>query len=531
MVYAPYYVPVHEWEPLTAHPAAAACFAGWRFCKPLTLTNPIDADRDVEPVEVDVEFRADQIADPGRQVRVAEVADDGSVREIPSQTHGDTAEDDLRRTRLFFLAAFAPGQTRSYLIVYGNPEAAPPAYETDLQVTGEAWALDIENRYYRIELARSMGHLKSIAFQEGGTTLGKPNPVPYRGHGVESSIHHNPDWSDEHTGRYRMTSWTAPPNYEVVRGPVCVRTRRWGHPILALGPGVGRAHRVVASVTYTFWSGLPYVIMESRLDVLEDVRFSDCRNDEWVGIGRDLTGAAWGLRDGTIGFGAKSWSREDAAWLSVFSETTGEAFASIRLHYECSHADWHEPATVAINDHWGGLWVRYPLRNALMRAGDFVHEKNAYLLHRYEPPADSGFGMLSGQRRRLLQPPTQAEAPVPARKPRTEANVRDALRTCYDTEVYIRGTPFHPWRLSYVDLGWVRRIEVDGDTVRIDLALPYAGREVSFGWFAEHIEAQIRERTEGVGSVHVELVREPPWGPAQMTAKGRRATGLDEEGA
>ena len=533
MDYAPYYLSVQVWEPLARHQAAAVSFPDWKYCKPLLLTNSLATDR-TEPIEVDVEFRADQITDPAREVRVVAVAADGSVAEIPSQTHGDIAEDDLRRTRLFFLATLAPKQTLTYLIVYGNPEAAAPAYETDLQVTGDAWALDIDNQYYRIELAESMGHLKSIVFKEGHTTLGrgkrKGNSATYKGHGVESSIHHNPDWSDEHTGRYRMTSWTAPPNYEVVRGPLCVRTRRWGHPILALGPGVGRSRKVVASVTYTFWSQLPYFVMESRLDVLEDVRFRDCRNDEWVGIGRELTGAAWGMKDGTIGFGGQSWSREDPAWLSFFSEETGDAFASVRLRYECTHADWHEPASVGINDQWGGLWVRYPLHNALMRAGDFVHEKNAYLLHRYEPPQDNGFGQLLAQRRRLLKPPTQAEAPALARMPLTEANVRDALRTCYDTEVYIRGTPYHPRRLSYVDLGWVRRITLDGGAVRVDLVLPYAGREVSFGWFAKHMEAKIRERVDGIGSVHVELVREPAWSPAQMTSKGRRAIDLDEGG-
>ena len=77
--------------------------------------------------------------------------------------------------------------------------------------------------------------------------------------GVEGTVHCGPDWSDEHTGRYRITNWEAPPHYDILRGPVCLRLKRWGHPILALGPGVARSRSVVAAVTYTFYAGSPCV--------------------------------------------------------------------------------------------------------------------------------------------------------------------------------------------------------------------------------------------------------------------------------
>ena len=53
--------------------------------------------------------------------------------------------------------------------------------------------------------------------------------------------------------------------------------------------------------------------MESRLDVLEDVKFSDCRNDEWLGIG--MPDIAWMMKNGTVGFSTyakgQSWQLED----------------------------------------------------------------------------------------------------------------------------------------------------------------------------------------------------------------------------
>ena len=527
---AEYFIPVNEWEPFTAR-AGSPDYGAWSFCKRLDLTNSLPVARHPEPIEADVEFYADQVSDLVREVRVVAVvsSSDASLREIPSQVCSATTAENVASCRLFFHAELGPGETKTYLILYGNPAAPAPRYETDLEVSGEEYALDVENEFYRIELAKTMGHLKNITFKQGDTVLNKGVSVEgaYRGHGVESSIHHNPDWSDEHTGRYRMTSWTEPPNYEVIRGPVCVRTRRWGHPILALGPGIGQCHKVMASVTYSFYASVPYVIMESRLDVLEDVRFGDSRNDEWVGMGRDMPNAAWRLGDGEIGFGTHGWSKEDPAWLTFFSEETGDAFATIHMEYECSHPDWHEPRSVTISDQWGGLWVRYPLGNTLMRKGDFIREKNAYLLHRYEPERGSGFEMLTETVQALANSPAQEEVSSPP-APLTEASVWNALRFCSDHEIYIKGGPYTTRRLSYVDLGWIRGVAIAGDAVNIKLVLPYPGREVSFDAFAETIETQVRERVEGVGKVQVELVREPPWSQDEMTHRGRRAMGLGD---
>jgi metal-sulfur cluster biosynthetic enzyme len=470
-----------------------------------------------------VEFHGSQVSDLGREIRVVEVVSaNGPLREVPSQVYGDLAEEDTRRCRLFFIAGLQANEKKTYLIFYGNPAAPPPAYETDLQISGEGYGLDVENDYYRVGLARSMGHLKSLAFKQGPASFAGGGPPMTGGHGVEGSIHWNPDWSDEHTGRYRVTNWPEPPNYSVVRGPICLRLKRWGHPILALGPEVGRPHKVVATVTYTFYSSVPYILMESRLEVVEDVRFLDCRNDEWLGMGGPMPEMAWMTKGGEIGFGPKSWNRQNPAWMTYYNKENGDGFASLQLGYECTHPDWHEPDHVSISN---GLWVRYPLRHAMMRSGDFVHEKNAYLVHRYEPPRDSGFGMLMDYHKRLSAPLAREEAPRTV-KPLNVPNVLDALRACYDNEVYIKGSHKNKRMLSLVDLGLVRGVEIDGDVVHIDLVMPYAGRETWFGWYANLMEEQIRQRLEGVGQVEVELVREPAWSPQQMALRARRLLGL-----
>jgi metal-sulfur cluster biosynthetic enzyme len=517
---AEYYIPANEWEPAAVLPQEWGGWeGGWKFFKRLDLLNTTSIVRENEPIEVDVEFHGSQVSDLASEIRVVEVAS------ANGQVYGDVAEENTRRCRLFFLAHLQAKEKKTYLIFYGNPAAPPPAYETDLQVSGEGWGLDVENNYYRVGLAKSMGHLKRLAFKQGHAAFAAGGPPMTGGHGVEGSVHWNPDWSDEHTGRYRVTNWPEPPHYSVVRGPICLRLKRWGHPILALGPDVGGAQKVMASVTYTFYASVPYILMESRLEVLEDVRFGNCRNDEWLGMGGTMPEIAWMTKGGEIGFGAKHWARQNPAWMTYYNKENGDGFASLGLKYECTHADWHEPASVSIYD---GLWVRYPLDGAvptIMRAGDFVYEKNAYLLHRYEPPLDSGFGMLMDYYKRLSAPLVQEQAPRTA-KPLIVRNVLDALGACYDTEVYIKGSHKAKRMLSIVDLGLVRKVEIAGDVVHIALVMPYAGRETWFGWYANMMEQQIRQRVEGVGQVKVELVRKPAWSPDQMALGARRLLGL-----
>ena len=105
----------------------------------------------------------------------------------------------------------------------------------------------------------------------------------------------------------------------------------------------------------------------------------------------------------------------------------------------------------------------------------------------------------------------------------------EALQACHETEIYVRGTPWDKRMLSYVDLGWVRDVRIADDTVHIDLVLPYAGRRNAFGWFADNMKQQIRERIEGVGDVEVTQVHEPAWAPEQMSHRARWVLNLDGE--
>ena len=519
----PIYIPAHDWDAVETLPQDwGSPPTGWRFAKRLLLQNSTDLPRRAEPVETDVDFHARHVTDLARELRLARVGDAG-IEIVPAQIHPIGREDDILRTRLFFLADVAANGKATYLVLYGNPDAPEPEYETDLVVSGEGYALEVENAHYRAVMAKMNGNWKNHYSKRGPAEL-----VNRHGHGVAGTIHWGPDWSDERVGRYRLTNWGGPPlfDYEVLRGPVCVRIRRWGHPVLSLGPQVGRPHKVMATVTYSFWAGQPYVIMESQLQVLEDVRFRDCRNDEFV-IGEELPERAWMGPDGEIGFGPRGWQKEDPRRVTHFNRDTGEGFASIHLEFENTNPNCSAP------DHAGfshtGTWVRYPVTHAPMRAGDHVYERNAYVLHRYDEGADlKGLADLVAHRERLANPIAQGElAPIP--RPIERDAVIDALRATNEFELYVKGSPWGQRQLSFVDIGVIRHIAIDGNDLRVDLVMPYAGRETWLPWFSEGIEEQLRARLQNVGDVQVRLVHEPKWTPQQMSDRARRTIGPTDE--
>ena len=106
----------------------------------------------------------------------------------------------------------------------------------------------------------------------------------------------------------------------------------------------------------------------------------------------------------------------------------------------------------------------------------------------------------------------------------TEAQIREALRDCYDPEV----------PLNIVDLGLVYRVTLSADPdapglkpkqkVSIDLTLTSPGCPAH-----EQIAAQIQNRLagiEGLSRSSVQLVWEPKWTPERISEAGRKQLGI-----
>jgi FeS assembly SUF system protein len=96
----------------------------------------------------------------------------------------------------------------------------------------------------------------------------------------------------------------------------------------------------------------------------------------------------------------------------------------------------------------------------------------------------------------------------------TREQVLERLKECYDPEIPI----------NIVDLGLVYDVTVEDDQIHVRMTLTSPHCPLA-GVLSEEVEAKVKE-IEGVGSVRVELVWDPPWTPDRISRETRDSLGF-----
>ena len=530
---------------------------GWAFHKVVAVSETLGLAREREPLDLVVAFRADQVTDVQREVRVARLdACSGRLAEVPSQVYGVTRDDDEVRCRLVFLAdASAHGRTQ-YVVFYGNPYAGRPDYPTDLKTKGEGVGLDITNAHYTARLSRQMGQLERLTMaREHGLELFAGGP----GHGEPPGI----DWAHDYVTadgfeKMRITNWSRCPNWEVIRGPLCVKVRRWGFPHSPLHP-LFTPSRMHIDITYTFFAGLPYFLKQGRMDMVKDLEINAMRDDEWVFSGFSFTDPLWVDGQGLVHEGPPEASQEDMHGIGYFNRHSRDAFVALWLALEAEQfEDLRRSASPSMyyRPH-GHCWARYPAGGRQsFKAGTSLRQRNAYLVAPYypqagaagieQPPASDGMQrgpvypdtdgatMVREARMRLLNPvvaepttlPVGAAAGVSGTLARTGETDTDAplKRAVWEALREVKDAQLYTVDANVVDMGYVYDVRVRGDVVSVLMSMPHRGRPEY-----EFIGDPIRERLlrlDGVRDVIVDFTWEPPWTVARLTDTGRRVMGF-----
>jgi FeS assembly SUF system protein len=96
-----------------------------------------------------------------------------------------------------------------------------------------------------------------------------------------------------------------------------------------------------------------------------------------------------------------------------------------------------------------------------------------------------------------------------------EAQVLDALRTCYDPEIPV----------NIYELGLVYEVNVDDAglvSIKMTLTSPHCPAVQSL---PAEIENKVKE-VSGVNDVKIDLVWDPPWDPSKMSEAARLQLGM-----
>ena len=526
--------------PVSSLPAAWREWArGWSYAKTLALDEGIGDARSGEPVELVGAFRADQVASLAREVRVARVEGSG-LREVRSQVTEEIRRGNERLCRLTWLADSRPRERSYWLILFGNSDAELPDYPTDLKVTGEGFALDFENEFFRGSLSKQMGQLERLAYKrEHGQELFAGGG----GHGEPAGI----DWAHDYvtSGNFqklRITNWPTVPDYEVIRGPLSLTVRRWGFPASPIHP-VFTPSRMNIFVEYRFYAGTPWFIKTGYMQVIQDIEIGYLRDDEWVFSGMSFNDTLWMSRDGKVHTGPVDPSHTEDLWgVGFYHRDTRDAFIGLFLEHTADNAPplKHTGAPTLHYKWHGHVWSRALYQNTTLRAGAVLRQKNAYSTLPFLEVG--GRERVEGLRRGLLNPLVASSASLPATihssfaagrlarpgesgdSPISKKALWAALSNCRDEQLY-------ETRPSIVDLGLVYDLRVRGDVVYVLMTMPNRGRpRLGFFSFGSGGNASpVRDvllKVPGVRHVVVEQTWEPSWNSNRLTDEGRRKLGL-----
>jgi hypothetical protein len=381
----------------------------WKNYLSLVISEENGFERRHHPVHASLGILSEYFrsGDEIRVVRADRMGSDVAYAEIPSQvydvaTWNDTkameivekdAKTGERVTRaqptttfgLAFLADLKAGEKATYLVFFNNPAAPKPAYATDLRVTGQGLGKMIENGFYKVTLNKKSGVIYEITEKTSGTRLE---------HKLETngSIHWNPDvYAPPHSWLH-TSDWENPPFAET-SGPVVYAIRIAGP--LPFYPNV------LASVTYHFYAGVPYVLAETTLDVTDNLFVQALRNGEVVFNKKVFDRVAYKTMDGgvqTIDLTRTRMHpdhvvtlRPDIPWVTFYNASSGVAFANLYVdlamtNVEGGPASATQPFVYIQNGPWfylaRGLVYSFATNNQTrmlpVRRGSVYYERNAF---------------------------------------------------------------------------------------------------------------------------------------------------------
>ena len=424
----------------------------WKNYLALIIAEENGIERLGHPVQATIGVLANYLksGDEIRVVKAEPAGNDVAYAEIPSQVYDSitwsdpevlAVEEKDEKTgnpivryqpttslSIAFLANLKPKEKATYLVFYNNPAAPKPTYATDLKVLGAAAGQPIgktiENSFYKVTLNKKSGVIYEIT-EKSSKTLFE--------HKLETngSIHWNPClYSPPHTWTH-TSDWENPP-YTEVSGPLFYSIR-----IAAPLPFYPQAR---CSVTYHFYAGVPYILVQTTIEITENMFVQALRNGEIVFNKKVFKNAGYKTMDGRVEVIDLQRSRmhpdhvialrPDTPWVTFYNQDKGVAFANLYLdlamtNVEGGEASTEQPFVYIQNGPWyylaRGLVYSFGTNNQTrmlpVRRGSVYSERVAFYPFSfkkeqgYSAQADSLFNMLKYPLSIMESIETYAESP------------------------------------------------------------------------------------------------------------------------
>lgn len=381
----------------------------WKNYLALVIAEEHGMERSNYPVHATVGLLANYIRTPD-EVRVVKVEREGNdVRytEIPCQVYDFIKWEDKKilaieekdektgerisryhpttSLSVAFLASLKPREKGTYLVFYNNPSASKPAYTSDLNVRGAGIGKSIENNFYKATLNKKSGVLYEIT--EKSSQIRLEHKLETNG-----SIHWNPCVYSPPHAWYHTSDWENPPFVEV-NGPVFYSIRMAAP--LPFYPSV------LASVTYRFYANTPFILVETTIEITDNLFVQALRNGEIVFNKAVFRKVGYKTMEGEVKIIDLSRTRmhpdhvvtlrPDTPWVTFYNEEKGIAFANLYLdltmtNVEGGDASAEQPFVYIQHGPWyylaRGLVYSFGTNNQTrmlpVRKGSVYYEKNVF---------------------------------------------------------------------------------------------------------------------------------------------------------
>jgi len=234
-------------------------YRGWHYEKTLLVESNDPVDRRGELIDAFVTVPTEHAGNIGADVRVLAKSDWNRVdAEIPSQVYGIERHGDVTSFRVVF-PLDVPGHGRRRVgVYYGNPDAPPPRYESQLDVGGDGLGLSVETPSYRVTLDPTSGQISSMVLKLYRVEFMFPKvlaaALPQRGVSVSFARERAGGWS---AADVSAADWRSPRIVSLLRGPLFLALTRRG---VLEPPATEGAHPgPVLETTYVFFADIDRV--------------------------------------------------------------------------------------------------------------------------------------------------------------------------------------------------------------------------------------------------------------------------------
>jgi metal-sulfur cluster biosynthetic enzyme len=96
----------------------------------------------------------------------------------------------------------------------------------------------------------------------------------------------------------------------------------------------------------------------------------------------------------------------------------------------------------------------------------------------------------------------------------TKEEIMNTLKQCYDPEIPV----------NVVDLGFIYNVDIQGDTVNVDMTLTAPGCPMH-SLIARDVKQKLESRDD-VSEANVTIVWDPPWNPSMMSEEAKKKLGM-----